>query len=324
MRAHEKPDFDIDFVVAEEMQCLHEHRQLDDRRIPAATDENVIIATWNLTNFGLQEREERHLRLMADIISPFDVVAIQEVADDVGQLHQLLDFLPSGWRVVFSDVAGNRERLGYLYQRDRVEQTSLAAELAMRGYQRARIVIEGIDPVEEPFSGFNRNPYMVGFRAVDFDFTLVNVHLYWSNLAWRRLETKALGKWSKSRLDKAGPPNDDIILIGDFNMPQARPGDPIFDELANYGLSLPKHTTDLVGTNLAGDHDYDEVAFFPSRTAEDFSNLIGVFDFDNAIFSDFWDSLGENEKERFFKYVRYYLADHRPLWVEFKSQQGGR
>ena len=107
------------------------------------------------------------------------------------------------------------------------------------------------------------------------------------------------------------------ILIGDFNMPHARPGDDIFDQLAEFGLSLPKHTTDLIGTNLAGDKHYDEVAFFPSRTGEDFTGRISVFDFDNVIFQDLWDPSTTETRARFFQFVRYFIADHRPLWAEF-------
>lgn len=90
----------------------------------------------------------------------------------------------------------------------------------MRGYERRRIEIEN---VSVDFEGFNRNPFMQTFRADNFEFTLVNVHLYWSNFGLRRLETKALGQWASRRVDRDFPPNNDIILIGDFNMPRVDP-----------------------------------------------------------------------------------------------------
>ncbi len=77
MRAHERPTFDFQFNVQVELQRLAEHRQLPDRRIPSPTAQNLLIATWNLTNFGLQQRETSHLRLMADIMRPFDIIAFQ-------------------------------------------------------------------------------------------------------------------------------------------------------------------------------------------------------------------------------------------------------
>jgi endonuclease/exonuclease/phosphatase family metal-dependent hydrolase len=248
MISHEKPTFDFTFDLDSELQQLENHRHLPDRQIPAPTPQNLLIATWNLTNFGLQERQDQHIELMADIIRPFDIIAVQEVADDIKHLSLLKNKLGDDWEVFYTDIAGNQERLGYFYKTKRAEPTGLAAELAMRGYERARIIVEGIDPEEEPFTGFNRNPYILGFKANGFEFSVVNVHLYWSNMALRRLETRALAKWAKSRINKTGPPNNDIILIGDFNMPHARPGDDIFDQLAEFGLSLPKHTSDLIGT----------------------------------------------------------------------------
>lgn len=319
MRAHEKPGFTYNFNLQNEIQSLEAHRGSEDRKIPDRSSDNVIIASWNLTNFGLQEREQSHIELMANIIAPFDVVAFQEVADDVRHFDTLISALGDGWDFMYTDIAGNKERLGYFFRTDRANPTGLAAELAMRGYERARIIIDGIDPEEEPFTGFNRNPYMAGFRSGDFEFTLVNVHLYWSNMALRRLETNALAKWAKSRVGKSGPPRDDIILIGDFNMPHVRPGDDIYDEMIEFGMTLPKHTTDLVGTNLAGDRHYDEIAFFPSRTDEDFTGRLGVFDFDNALFKDLWDESVSGDRTKFFRYIRYYIADHRPLWAEFRK-----
>jgi endonuclease/exonuclease/phosphatase family metal-dependent hydrolase len=319
MHAHEKPGFSFDFSVHNEIQNLKAHLSLEDRKIPPRTSDNVIIASWNLTNFGLQERNQEHIELMAEIIKPFDVIAFQEVADDLAHFYILMSSLGSGWGYIYTDIAGNKERLGYIYRSDRIKPTGLAAELAMRGYERARITINDIDSEEEPFTGFNRNPYMVSFKSGDFEFSLVNVHLYWSNMALRRLETKALAKWAKSRITESGPPNNDIVLIGDFNMPHVRPGDDIYDELCNYGMTLPKHVTDLVGTNLAGDSHYDEIAFFPSRTSEDYTGRIGVFDFDNALFTDLWNQSQTSDKKNFFKYIRYSIADHRPLWAEFSK-----
>jgi hypothetical protein len=101
-------------------------------------------------------------------------------------------------------------------------------------------------------------------------------------------------------------------------MPHVEPGDEIYDQLADYGLTLPKHTTNLVGTNLAGDNDYDQIAFFPSRTDENFSGNMGVFDFDNALFKTLWSDRSRKKQKQFFQYIRYYIADHRPLWAEFK------
>ena len=326
MRSHPKPDFPHEFKVKKEIDRIEAHQIK--RGIPKPTDKNVIIATWNITNFGLHEREDNHIKLMAKIIEPFDIVAVQEVADNLDHMNKLLEYLGKDWDTKFTDIGGNSERLGYLFKKSRVSITELVAELAMRGYERKRISItvgdESGTEHEEPFQGFNRNPYMIGFKKDKFEFTLVNIHLYWSNFIWRRLEATALAKWAKNRVEKSHPPNNDIILIGDFNMYRVEEGDKIFDDVVkNGGLQFPKYETELVGTNLAGDGHYDELAFFPSRTAEDFSGRMGVFDFDKVVFAELWPDDSEpptkkkEMKEKFFQYVRYNLADHRVLWAEF-------
>jgi endonuclease/exonuclease/phosphatase family metal-dependent hydrolase len=317
--AYQKPTFPYRVVRARELRNLEQHRADPERTpIPSKTRQNILIASWNIANFGLQERERVHIKLIADIIRPFDVVAVQEVADDLEHFHLLVSELGGNWDYIYTDIAGNNERAAFLYDLDRVVPTGLAAELAMRGYQRTTIVIEDVE-VPGGFPGFNRNPYIVGFAAGNFQFFLVNVHLYQTSFAIRQLETMALGQWAKRRVGKDHPPNNDIILIGDFNMPRVRPGDKIYDQAAEYGLTFPAHTTNLVGTNLAGDSDFDQLAFFPSRTTEDFTNRMGVFDFDNALFKDLYQRcVDEEDRAPFFQYCRYYISDHRPLWAEFR------
>lgn len=320
MRAHAKPDFTLPFNLEEELKAIRDHQA--HRKIPKPSEDNLLIATWNLTNFGLQKREIDHLAVMAEIIKPFDVVALQEIADDLDDFNGLMQKLGAGWDSTFTDIAGNQERLGYVFKTDRLQPTGLAAELAMRGYERRKITISvGDQDAFEEFEGFNRNPYMISFIAGEFEFTLVNVHLYWSSFIFRQLETKALSKWAKKRVDKEHPPNQDIILIGDFNMPKLRDDDKILRILRKNGLEVPAFNTELVGTNLAGDKHYDEVAFFPSRTGEDFSGRMGVFDFDKKLFSSLWDPDDQDKNKKFFQYIRYYIADHRPLWIEFKRHK---
>ena len=112
MRSHERPSFSYSFKLSKGRAHLASHLQFPDRAIPARSKSNLLVATWYLTNFGLQKRERDQLRLMADILRPFDVVAIQEVADDFSQLSDLVAFLGSDWNHYCMDIAGNDERLG--------------------------------------------------------------------------------------------------------------------------------------------------------------------------------------------------------------------
>ncbi len=76
---------------------------------------------------------------------------------------------------------------------------------------------------------------------------------------------------------------------------------------------MPQHSSE-VGSSIASDNHYDQVAFFPGETENEFTDNTGVFDFDGAVFKTLWEDHGRKD---FMTYVRYYLSHHRPLWAEF-------
>jgi hypothetical protein len=82
------------------------------------------------------------------------------------------------------------------------------------------------------------------------------------------------------------------------------------------GLHLPQHSS-AMGSNLAGDADYDQIAFFAGETQADFTGNSDIFDFDAVVFQDLWN--GGAGKSQFNSYLRYYLSDHRPMWMEFRT-----
>jgi hypothetical protein len=67
------------------------------------------------------------------------------------------------------------------------------------------------------------------------------------------------------------------------------------------------------GSSLGGHKHYDQLAFFPGETPE--LQRVEVFDFDNALFGEFFRS---RPLKDFLAYTRYYVSDHRPLWAEFQ------
>ncbi|MGI8622607.1 MAG: endonuclease/exonuclease/phosphatase family protein, partial [Solirubrobacteraceae bacterium] len=59
------------------------------------------------------------------------------------------------------------------------------------------------------------------------------------------------------------------------------------------------------------DKAYDQIAFLPGMKGNIISH--GVFPFDNAAFADIYKNKTAAE---FRAYIRYYLSDHRPMWME--------
>ena len=110
MPVFRKPSFTINFDVNDEKKALRNYRDTKPgRAIPAKSNSTLLLASWNIANLGAQARQARHYKLMAGIINWFDLVAIQEVRDDLSGLTALRSELSNSWRVVFTDKAGNDE-----------------------------------------------------------------------------------------------------------------------------------------------------------------------------------------------------------------------
>lgn len=164
MRSHQKPRIKFKVDLQAEIAALDNHKA--HRNIPDKVRNKILIATWNLTNFGLQKRQNKHLKLIAKICSFFDIIAVQEVADDLKDFEKVMKYLGSDYSYLLTDIAGNQERLGYIYDKNKISPTGMTAELAMRGYERKSISIQIGDELEtETFDGFNRNPYFIHFQS---------------------------------------------------------------------------------------------------------------------------------------------------------------
>lgn len=107
-------------------------------RTAQAGTSTVKIATWNLREFGGSKsggRETEPLYYIAEIISHFDVVALQEVRGNLAALNQLLAILGPDWDHLATDVtdgdAGNGERMAFLFNRQKARFTNIAGELTL-------------------------------------------------------------------------------------------------------------------------------------------------------------------------------------------------
>lgn len=91
-----------------------------------------------------------------------------------------------------------------------------------------------------------------------------------------------------------------------------QPGAPVFEALTARGLRLVPHTT-RVPTNVSNTADYDQLAVVPGLVRRVVST--GVFDFDGALFSGLYNPAAPG---RWRTCVKYYISDHRPLWMQFR------
>src|SRR5512143_31209 len=311
-----KPDFPFEYDVSAETKRLLAHKQA--RGIPKREPGKLLVATWNLANLGVQARRDQDKTLIAQIISWFDVVAVQECRENYGDLYDIQRHLPKTYRVLMSDSAGNDERMTYLYDGRKLKLLEEVGEISLPPSEYRFIKLPG---VAEEFKGFDRTPFLAAFATGNTSFTLVNVHLFFgdeqaASVGRRSLETFAVARWADQRNRSPFSFTRELMAMGDFNMPKSNPGDPIFDALTRFGLELPDHSTQIA-SSIMSDANYDQVAFLPATTKDLFTGLKGVFDFDAVLFPDLW--AGGTNAANFKAYLRYYISDHRPLWVQVKA-----
>ena len=314
MVSFEKPKFTFNFSLSDEIKNLKAHKK--HRSIPKKSKDKLLVSTWNIANLGLHKRGEDHYKLIAEILNWFDVIAVQEVYDDLSGLYKLESYIGTKYGLIFTDKGGNNERAAYFYNKSKVTQLQLTGELAIPPSDQRFIKIKGVD---SKFKGFDRNPFLASFQFRNTQFLLINVHLYFGSNSKkqknrRALEAYAVGRYAQLRRDNKHAFTSNIIALGDFNIPMAQRGDQIYDALSKRGLVVPEHSTKM-GSSIASDSEYDQVSFFPSLKKKIVDS--GVFDYDGEIFPELW-----NQRPRDFKsYCRYYISDHRPLWVQIDFEK---
>ena len=315
-----KPRFAYDYELDAQLDALRTYRKTKPgRQIPKRSSKTLLVATWNIANLGVQDRLDSDYALMAELIGWFDLVAVQEVNDNLRGINAIHERLPARYDLLFSDASGNQERQAFLYDSRKISRLREIGRVAIPPSDLPRIKVAGS---ASAFRGFDRGPYLASFESGAFRFALMNVHLFYgskktSDVTRRVLETYAVAWWADKTHRDAFSYVDDVVPLGDFNLPKAQTGDPIFDALVSLGLQLPQHTSQ-VGSAIASDSHYDQLAFFPGGAQTRFTGQCNVFDFDGALFQDLWDDPKRTEKQ-FFEYTRFHLSDHRPLWAEFDT-----
>jgi exonuclease III len=316
-------------------RLLRLRRKLERELPPRNVAKSALIATWNLREFGRNQkfgvRLDESLLYIAEIISHFDLVAIQEVNQNLSDLQRLTKLLGSWWDYIVTDVtpgrSGNEERTAFIFDGAKVRFDHLAGELVLPPEKR---------PVRQPA----RSPFVCAFRVGWRRISLCTVHIYYGtstpNDKIRVHEIDQIAKLLASRNDKRqnladGEP-DNAVLIGDFNIFN-KSGDKTSEALARHGFVVPPIMKDVSGSNQGRDKHFDQIAFHdPKKRLR--ASRAGVFDFNEILFGNSEAAAHAQamqrsapkqfkkakDKESFYrKWRTFQLSDHLPLWLELKT-----
>ncbi len=238
------------------------------------------LATWNVRILSDGSRDDAELAYIAQIMERYDLVAVQELRD-TRVVERLLAIMP-GWEAVVSGPAGRgvKELCAFFYRTSMVEPLGEAFLLP------------------DPADLFIREPYIAGFRAGNFDFTLITIHLlYGSGKRERRRELVLLDDVVRV-VDFLDGAEEDQILLGDFNFDADDSG-------WQFTRMVPVVASD-VKTTITDTSSYDNFWIDPENSRE-YAGFLEVYRFDELLF-------GDDDRA-----ASLAVSDHRPVAVLFAT-----
>lgn len=245
---------------------LKELRQQISDQVPQRTAEGtLLLGTWNIRNFddnrfGHGHRLLESLYYIAETIAAFDVIAVQELTDDLEPLDKVMSILGSKYEYIVTDLtegrSGNTERLGFIFNKDKVSFRGIAGELVLPEKNLISTVNKRLQ--------FARTPFMCSFQAEWFKFSFATVHIYYGKqsknspeYARRVAEIDAVAKQLKKRADKEmRTSRETFFLVGDFNIDDFN--GKTFDALDKNGFEVFRNKT---GSNAKKTKFYDQISF---------------------------------------------------------------
>lgn len=254
-----------------------------------AASSNLMVGAFNIQIFGEAKAKKTDvLEAIADIVTNFDVLAVQEIRDTSGEamprLMERVHVRDARFQYVISDRLGrsvSKEQYAFIYR------TNAAVCLSASVFSDTNGIYE-------------RPPYIGNFSAGKFTFTLIVVHTKPTD-AVREID----GLISVIAHTQRHATNRDVIVLGDLNADGT-----YFSEKTSSGIRDERFTwaiTDDMDTTVAeSERTYDRIIFLKKYTAEDWTGNAGVFRFD----------------------TRYRLSvpvkgvsDHFPVWAQYYTDR---
>lgn len=260
-----------------------------------ARDSDVIrVATFNLQTFGEGKARKPHvMRILADIVRRFDVVAIQEIrAENRQLLPTLVDQINADGHA-YQYVVGPRQG-----RTSSQEQYAFLFDSSSIQVDRSACFTVG-----DPYDMMHYPPLVGSFRVQGvppeeaFTFVLINVHTDPDKAA---SELDALAEVYRA-VRQASRGEDDVILLGDLNTDGRHLG--AIGEISDIRCVVAG-----VATNTRGTDQVDNL-IFQARSTTEFTDRAGVFD----VMREFNLTMKQTLE----------ISDHLPVWAEFSVLEHG-
>ena len=264
--------------------------------------ETVRVVTFNIQVFGKKKASDSEVMpILAQIVSQFDVVAIQEVrGGDAEPIQSLVDLLRASGAYYSATIS---EPIG------RTNQTESYA--FVWDATRIRFVEGSAYLVQDQADRMHREPMVASFESRigladgrrPFRFTLINAHTSPSEV-----EASAIANEMNvlddvfvrvRQYDYQTTGEEDCIMLGDLNV----------DTQGLRELGQIPNVVSIAGdlkTNTRRSKTYDHILLDRTLTRE-YTGRFGILDFQR--------DLGLSEE------LALRVSDHLPLWAEFSAYE---
>ncbi|MEL6227824.1 MAG: hypothetical protein AAFR01_12515, partial [Pseudomonadota bacterium] len=178
---------------------------------PKSARDTLLIASWNIRDFGKSTfnpgpRLPETTYYIAEIMSAFDLIAVQEIGE-LDDFDDLIRLMGPNWEYIISDLtegqSGNGERIAFVYDTNRVFTRNVVGEVVLPENREIGgdaesvklpegttletndgvVALEKGDVLHLPEGQnlvdrkqFARTPFLVAFQAGWFKFTLCSAH----------------------------------------------------------------------------------------------------------------------------------------------------
>jgi endonuclease/exonuclease/phosphatase family metal-dependent hydrolase len=261
--------------------------------------DTIRIASYNIQVFGKEkEKDPEVMRILADVIRSFDIVAIQEIrCKDSTFLPRFVELInSSGVRYDYAigprlGRTTSKEQYAFIFNTDTIE------------IDRSKTYT-----FPDPEDRLHREPLVGMFRCKQappdraFTFRLINIHTDPDEV---KQEVNALDDVVRAVRNEVGPDGrqeDDVILLGDLNASEHELGE--LGQMSGITWAIADKPTNTLETK-----SYDNILFFARETNEYTGR------------SEVVDMVRRFNKER--DWIKDTVSDHLPIWAEFSIYEGG-
>jgi endonuclease/exonuclease/phosphatase family metal-dependent hydrolase len=266
---------------------LQEERQTNQTMQSSTTEKQTIsIMSFNIQIFGASKMAKQEVvSILTDIVSQYDLIAIQEVRSvSIDPVLQFMDLLSRKYKYILGPREGrtnSKEQYWTIYNSERL------------------IVIE-YESWPDINDKYERNPMGIYFKTIsNFDFILINNHIQPSDALSEINTLTEVITYFKDLWKE-----NDVLIVGDFNSDGQ-----YFNESLLYEV-FPEDEYTIIITNeydttvAESDNTYDRF-IITSSAIEDYTGNFGIVRFDEIF--DF-SSLNILPKQ---------VSDHYPIWAEY-------